>query len=347
MSNDAAQEAELASGHLDFLDGWRGMAIALLLIGHFFPLPGINLGTLGVNFFFVLSGWLMTRLLFVQRMPIDVFYRRRISRIVPAHLVFIGIVVLAFVLGGRAIDARETLAAVFFLNNYILPADGHAAMPFGHIWSLSVEEHAYVLLSLLAVLSRSTGLRGTWLVGAAAATCAGFAFGYSRVHAGQMLEFRDWLHTEVAAWGIFASGFLLLWLRSHRPRVLPAVAVPALVLLGMALHWWSVPPVVQKLAGVGALALAVNLLPQAPEWLRRALSARPLRLLGLWSFSLYLWQQPFYLWSGRPGAPAWLGLVLAFGAGISSYYLLERPVRRYLNRHWGRRPAKDMAAAPG
>ena len=70
----------------DYLDGWRGLAIVLLLADHFFPVPGINFGALGVNFFFVLSGWLMTHLLFVQLTPIDVFYRRRIARIVPAHL---------------------------------------------------------------------------------------------------------------------------------------------------------------------------------------------------------------------------------------------------------------------
>ena len=72
----------------DYLDGWRGLAIGILLIGHFFPVPGINLGAVGVNLFFVLSGWLMARLLFVQQVSSASFYRRRISRIFPAHFFF-------------------------------------------------------------------------------------------------------------------------------------------------------------------------------------------------------------------------------------------------------------------
>jgi peptidoglycan/LPS O-acetylase OafA/YrhL len=73
--------------HLDYLDGWRGLAITLLLMGHFHPIPEINFSAAGVNLFFVLSGLLMSKLLFVKAVPIPTFYQRRISRILPAFFV--------------------------------------------------------------------------------------------------------------------------------------------------------------------------------------------------------------------------------------------------------------------
>ncbi|TIX35964.1 MAG: acyltransferase, partial [Mesorhizobium sp.] len=74
---------------LAYLDGWRGLSIALVLIGHFFPVPGINLGVMGVEFFFVLSGRLMAEILFVERYPLKAFFKRRFSRIYPALLIFV------------------------------------------------------------------------------------------------------------------------------------------------------------------------------------------------------------------------------------------------------------------
>lgn len=322
--------------HLDYLDGWRGVAIGLLLVGHFLPVPGINLGTLGVNFFFVLSGYLMTGLLFVQHTPIDRFYRRRIARIVPAHLAFVLIVTLLMAVSGGVVSLPETLAAAFFVNNYVGSTPGHAVMPFGHIWSLSVEEHSYVLLSLLALATRKRIVSATLGLGVMALGCALIAVAYSWYFKGPQLQFDQWLHTEVAGYGIFVSGFMLLFLRYKNLQNLPRLTVPALVLLGMALHWWSVPIAVQKVFGVGALALALNLLGHAPALLRRVMAWTPLRYLGLWSFSLYVWQQPFYLWSRAGTMPTWLGLCLGFAAGLTSYYVLEQPARRYLNRTWGR-----------
>lgn len=341
MSSSSSLDAAATHRHVDALDGWRGVAIALLLIGHFFPVRGINLGHVGVNFFFVLSGLLMTRILFVQDTPLPVFYRRRIARILPAHLVFIALVLLFWLYDGRNLDMSEALAALFFVNNYVGADVAHQTLPFGHIWSLSVEEQSYIVLSLLALVARHRRWPGARALAAAALVCAGFACVYPLFYGPSHLAYHQWLHAEVAAWGIFVSGFILLALRGRRPRV-PAPAVPALVLAGVLLHWWSVPLPVQKLFGVGALALAVNLLPQAPGWVSAAFSLKPLRLLGLWSFSLYLWQQPFYAEAGMPRA---LGLLLALGAGLLSYYLVEAPMRRYLNRNWGSAPKARPAAA--
>jgi len=317
--------------HLSYLDGWRGLAILFLLIGHFFPVRGINLGHAGVNLFFVLSGFLMARVLFLDAMAIPTFYKRRSSRIFPAVFCFIALIVCSFIMLGKPVNWTATAAAAAFINNYFPNQPDAPLMPFGHIWSLCVEEHSYVLLSIVAVAARARLLYSTVAVGVLAALFAAAGIGYWLTYKGLYLNEARWIHSEVSAYGIFVSAFLLLAMNARKLPRSPLI-VPGLMALGFALHWWSVPAPVRTIFGVGAFALAVNLLKDAPRSIHLALSFRPLRQLGLWSFSIYLWQQPFYLFVLREEMSPWLGLALAAGAGICSFYLIENPSRIYLNR---------------
>ena len=332
-----------SSNHLAYLDGWRGLAIAFLLLGHFYPVPGINFGAVGVNLFFVLSGLLMGQLLFVKATPIPVFYRRRISRIVPAHTAFIGAVLIFFAVTNRPIGWTEAAAALMFVNNYFPVEPGETAMPFGHIWSLSVEEHSYILLSIVAMVCRKHNLNPKWIVGGLAACFAATGAWYWSHYNGMVLDFDKWLRSEVSAYGIFMSAFLLLLLAKHKVSRLQGMAAPAFLILGIGLHWWSIPAPIKLALGVGAMALGVNLLAGAPAWVTNFLSLKPLQMLGLWSFSIYLWQQPFYLAARKGSIPVIYAVVAAVTSGVLSYYFLERPVRRYLNRTWGQ-PGHTMDA---
>lgn len=321
--------------HLDYLDGWRGLAITFLLIGHFFPVPGINFGTVGVNLFFVLSGLLMARILFIKNVPIDVFYKRRISRIFPALAFFLLSIMLFYAVTERELNWAEFGTAAFLINNYFPGHPGNAVMPFGHVWSLSVEEHSYILLSAIAVASRKKIINARVATGACALLFGLIGGWYWLQHSGQEL-YRLWLHTEVSGFGIFASGFLLVWLHKRDIPRLPIVVYPALFALALAMHWWVVPHPIRTVIGVGALALLVNILVQAPLLIQKALSWLPLRQLGIWSYSIYVWQQPFYLYVHRDGMPTWIAFISAITAGITSFYLVEKPVRAYLNRAWTR-----------
>lgn len=321
--------------HVYYLDGWRGLAIALLLVGHFFAIDGINLGTLGVNLFFVLSGLLMARLLFVQEVPIDLFYKRRIARIFPAVMAFLLLLVLGYIIAGRKIDWLDVAAAAFFVNNYIEGTTGPWRMPLGHIWSLCVEEHSYIVLSLLAIAARRKLAQARTLVLAATVCIAGFSILYALMYSGATLNKLN-LHTEVAAFGIFASAAILLCLNGRTIPKLHAAVYICLAGFAVATHWWSVPAYVRTIAGVGALALTVNLLGAAPAWMHAMLSVAPLRQLGLWSFSLYVWQQPFYMYYRYYGMDRYVAFGLALACGIASYYLIEKPVRLWLNERWGR-----------
>lgn len=332
------------TAHFDYLDGWRGLAILLLLWGHFFPVPGISLGTIGVNFFFVLSGLLMGRLLFIKKVEIPQFYKRRIARIFPAFFVFLICVVSWYLATGREVNWREVFAAATFTTNYFMEPPALTKMPFGHIWSLSVEEHSYILLSVLAVLARRKIVSAGWSVAAFAVGMALIAITYRLLYEGRELGFHL-AHTEVSAFGIFLSVAILLYFQGRKIPSINFVVFSGMVIAGMLFNWWSIPVPVGLIGGFIVLALAINLLGQGPPVVQRMLSFYPLRQLGLWSYSLYLWQQPFYMAVHYEGLSPYVGVALGIVCGIVSYYLVEKPARLYLNRVWDKPARADLSAS--
>ena len=320
--------------HFDYLDGWRGCAILLLLVGHFFPIPGINFARVGVDLFFVLSGLLMCRLLFIKKVPIKVFYLRRIARIFPAFFFYVFLTLTYFFFTNQVIDLKETITASLFIYNYFLDQIGQPAMPFGHIWSLSVEEHTYLFLTGIAFVCRRQEWNARTFLSIAA--LISFLFGcYYWWRFGE--EFYSiWCRSEVASFGIIFSGALLLHFST---RAKPTLSLPKLLICVCGIvvfNWWSMPNLVKNFLAVGLIAFLLNNLENAPRIVRHILSIAPLRYLGLWSYSIYLWQQVFYLAHHRTNMPAWQALTFALIFGLCSYYFVENPARHYLNRRWNR-----------
>ena len=140
--------------HVAYLDGWRGVCIAFVLIGHLIPAVA-PLATVGVEMFFVLSGRLMAEILIFKRQPVRIFLKRRVARIIPATATFVvvtaAIMNATWWLAGRPLNWISPLGALFFFHNYIPPAA--VAPAFDHMWSLAVEEHSYLALALIALLT--------------------------------------------------------------------------------------------------------------------------------------------------------------------------------------------------
>ncbi|MDB5850154.1 MAG: acyltransferase [Rhodoferax sp.] len=190
--------------HVGYLDGWRGMALLFLLIGHFLPIPGINMGHVGVFLFFVLSGYLMSDLLFIKHTPIALFYKRRISRIFPALICYIACVLVYYAAMSKPIAWDEVFGAILFLNYPQLKAQ--IDMPtVGHIWSLSIEEHAYILLSFVAVAARSGKVKALWLITALAAACVLVTIALWPQRLGGTVGIFKWLQFEAFGFGLFLS----------------------------------------------------------------------------------------------------------------------------------------------
>jgi peptidoglycan/LPS O-acetylase OafA/YrhL len=320
-----------------YLDGWRGVAVLLVLYSHFFVGAG---GELGVALFFVLSGLLVSDLLFRRETGIATFFWRRATRILPTFWLYLAVVAwytarlqpVPYV-----VPLEEMLATLAFVRTYF-PADQSIwsnRWPVGHLWSLNVEEHAYLVLGMVAALLRATGAR--LLLRAVMLACVG-AMCLTIAHYARMppTGASPWiLRTECAALGLMASA----WIHASRP-----LATRVLIRQG---HWSIAPlalgagllcylPGAPYLAAPGLapllLAVAINYLDCAPPLLLRALALPPLRWFGLCSYSLYMWQQPFYKAMTLYGLPPAAALGMALTAGVAAFYGFEHPVRRYLNR---------------
>lgn len=341
---------------VSYLDGWRGLAIAAVLICHFDPHPWTGwLGQFGVQLFFVLSGYLISNLLFLKRESLKDFAVRRASRILPVFLLFLlAMVIYAenFQPAHYNVTVGELLATVTFLRSY-LPADLNIFArnwPIGHLWSLNVEEHSYLYLALAALVLRNGKSKYAApallvLTTAAIVTCTYY---YARHPPAAASDWR--LRSEVAALGLIASAALRVaverlgagW-RDAVPPWLP------LLTLAIAIACHATDAVRGGyLIGPLCLAFTLNFLHRAPALWLRLMSCRPLRWLGACSFSMYLWQQPFYhaALNGRVAAP--LALAAAVCAGALSFYCVENPARRFLNRAWSahRKAAHASPALP-
>jgi peptidoglycan/LPS O-acetylase OafA/YrhL len=335
-----------ARERLPWLDGWRGMAILLVLLGHFAPGAPRGLGGVGVDCFFVLSGRLMAEILIVRRTDLPTFFVRRASRILPALAVFV-LFLLPALLAAPAYESRgDTLlgaaGALSFFQNYI-PRE-HIVGMFEHTWSLAVEEHSYLILAFVALLTlRSRRAAGAAaLLFAAAAMLNGLRLGLLPAADG----FEYW-RTDVRAASVllsFAAWLAVEPLRgSVRGRAV-AWACPSFLALGLALEIApGVPDWLRFTAGTASLVVAVATLDVAAVRFRGLFEMRWLTWLGLVSYSLYLWQQPFYV-AVMSGMPLLVCLPIAFACAIWSHYRVERPARARINALFDARRAPRPTA---
>ncbi len=325
------------SQHIDYLDGWRGLAILVVLVAHFGHLESTNIGLFGVELFFVLSGLLMARILYEQRMPIAEFYRRRIARIFPLFYLFVFTILTVEWIRGAHVGWKEALSLSTFTRTYF----GYVfndPFPVHHLWSLNVEEHCYLLLALIAMSALLRRRAALVLITLSMLTFV--AIGLHHLLQGHA---RLYLYnTECAATALLLSaGYRLVHRRISVPSWTPVLA--------LALTPWFYLPTTPGATSVELaaqlavppflLAFAVNHLGASPSWFLNLLRARWLRLLGVISYSVYMWQQPLYLSSAR--FPWHSAVLCALLIGAASFYLYESPLRRWLNAHWAERAGAE------
>lgn len=341
-----AQPATAPLARIDYLDGWRGLAISLVLAAHFAGVNSVDAGRFGVDVFFVLSGLLMSRILFVERTPLSLFYKRRISRILPVFLLFAAVVYVGGYLRDRHFTGEEVLSTVAFLRTYlpVAPSIWDADVPVGHLWSLNVEEHCYVVLSLLAACIVSVRRNALALFTVAFVTLVAWLCYVRMADAPKNFELR----TECAATCLMLSaGYYLV--RDRFAGYVQGWMPPAALLLAALCYsrlaivpWWS-----SALVAPFCLAFAVNHLGRSARPFLAVFHWAPLRMLGTWSYSIYLWQQPFYEATkavapgdSQHGIPTGLALVAAMAVSLVSFYCFERPTRTWLNARLGSYPGR-------
>ncbi|MFM7272046.1 MAG: acyltransferase family protein [Actinomycetes bacterium] len=354
--------------HIRALDGVRGAAVIAVLLFHGGMLRG---GYLGVDLFFVLSGFLITSLLLAEgagtgRIALGPFWARRARRLLPAlFLVLAAVACYSAFLAEPNELARirgDFLATLGYVANWRFVVGGFdywtlftSPSPLAHTWSLAIEEQFYVLWPLvvlglgLLVARRSR----TW---AATVCIACLGLGAASVGTALVLWFttestvRIYYGTDTRIAAILMGAALAAWLIWRGPvrrdgARLALEASGAVAVLVLALCWWRLEGRALYAGGlllcsVCATAVIAAAAHPTPGPIARAFAWRPLVAAGLVSYGLYLWHWPVYvvLDARRTGLDRWpllaVRIAVTTACALASYHYVEQPIRQ---RRWSTR----------
>lgn len=384
--NDGSVRAEV--GNIETLEGLRGIAVLWVILFHYvvvrdgrFPDPWIALlaesgplqplirnGYLGVDLFFLITGFLLTlpwwRHAAEGRAAPNTreFYLRRMRRIVPAYYVQLALLFVLFVplLLGSDFIRRNLPFYVYNVGahatfmHYTTPLSSASLTINGALWSLALEMQYYLLLPLLAPLFVRMPWRMAALFVAAAVGWQWLARHGLQAPVAWMMEagaqwnpqeahIRQFLVTQLPGYlGHFAAGILCgrAWL-AWRERTPGRTAAPALALLGVVGMWWLLTertgllnPITRTFAILGALTMVmVGLVCRASPASRRILANKPLLFTGRVSYSAYLYHLPLLLtWNKYAPETGWLSLpvylIAVLAVAALSYRYVEQPFMR-------------------
>jgi peptidoglycan/LPS O-acetylase OafA/YrhL len=324
------------------IDGLRALAIAAVLAFHGYPavVPG---GFIGVDVFFVISGYLITGLierdLRQGRFSMLDFYRRRVRRIVPALLAVLAFCCLVswYVLTPVELawfGKSDGWSAVFLGNAFAASLGGYFDAwvypdPLGHLWSLAVEEQFYLVWPVLLVSAHRRQLTRRVLI---AVVGTSFAISIWTAVTAPTVHF---YYLSCRAWELGAGALIAVTMRTQgRAAGWIAALVGIALITGCSLFmsadqsfpgWWSLLPVLGAALVIAAgPGNAVN---------RQLLGSPVMTFVGRISYSLYLWHLPLLAFcrilAGRSLTALEVSGVLAaaFVAACSTYYLIENPIR--------------------
>ena len=368
----AAQGSRRAEAHKSLayrpaIDGLRAIAVVAVMIGHLNEefLPG---GWLGVDVFFVISGYLITSLLlrertFTGRVDLVGFWMARARRLLPALFLVLGAVLLAARFIGlparREAVSGDVLSTIFYVANWRMLVSDEAYFasianpsPLRHAWSLAVEEQYYLifppLLLLLLTLVRSRNRLALALTALATASAVLMGILYTP----GLEPTRVYYGTDTRAFELLigaVAGVLVLRSRGGRgpapiaartDAIARAAAPVALVLLLVTLVIGGSFPDVLFRGGLVVLCILVAVVViAAASWeatpVQTVLAWEPLRRIGLISYGLYLWHWPVivYVNQAMPSTSAliriYIQVVLSFVLAVLSYIFVESPIRHH------------------
>jgi peptidoglycan/LPS O-acetylase OafA/YrhL len=351
-------EAMQVLGKRRDIDGLRALAVIPVVLFHY-GFSGFSGGFVGVDVFFVISGYLITSIICREisagRFSFYGFWARRARRIIPAlSLVMAATLVAGWLLLppsdyaqlGRAVRYQ----AMFISNILFMHQDGYfdtasGVKPLLHTWSLAVEEQYYVIFPLLMVLITRYCRHWRWVL--FGLLVLSFALNVWAVHRQPGAAF---FLLPMRAWELLCGAMLAVIPRSERRLsswIYQAVSVAGLLAVVIAVTrldkntafpgWAALLPVLGATAMIWANG-------QSSTWVSQLLSTRLLVGVGLISYSLYLWHWPVYVYAnvasvdGVQSAEAVLWVALSVGLACLSWRFVERPFRekRLLA---GRKPA--------
>jgi peptidoglycan/LPS O-acetylase OafA/YrhL len=354
----AAEEFRTGTGRFDYLDGIRALAIGAVLSLHWLSWysPLLHGGSIGVDAFFVLSGFIITTMLWRSRGPAGVaagwwvFVKRRVMRLYPALL---GLVVGAIVLYAVVPDSPIS-PAVVARRGLLTLTQGSAiwaaqqsgsfwlptSHPFGQTWSLAIEWYFYLLWPVVVLVARARGLSARTLAIGSLVTAA-FLYGLAL----PLGDFWFYFGPSARFAELLVGAALALWFQSDRQpatrwrlgtaaSVVALAAIAAIVVFAPSAHSPLYRTVEVPAAALATVVLICAGYGNVGGPVHRLLGHHWLAAAGRYSYSLYLWHiVPILLlendWLGLP-RPA-LGLIVVVSAiilSVLSYRFLEQPFLR-------------------
>jgi len=284
------------------IQGLRAVAALLVTIYHAHLVPG---GFVGVDIFYVISGYLITGLIIREidktgRLDLNEFYQRRIKRLLPTSvfILFITAIVGFFVLPAITRDAlgRDLFAAAAYVSNYLFAWWENdyqnlnaTPSPFIHYWSLAVEEQFYVVWPIFILVLSRYGKRAI-LNGVAIVTGLSFMFSLYLTQAAPIWAFYS---LPTRAWEL-GVGALLLFIPDQylRNRYFPWVGAIALAIGTFSFNESTAFPGINALLPVIGTAILIATIPIWPRFFNDLSNNRLMQWLGAISYPLYLWHWP-------------------------------------------------------
>ncbi len=354
-------------GEIPSLDGLRALSILLVMCTHFIS-GKVFPGGLGVLVFFVISGFLITRLLLHEfkqtgTVRLGPFYARRLLRLYPVIIVYTAVVTgLAIERFGK-VSLGEICSALFYYANYYFEF-GRADSDFGYVpvsilWSLAIEEHFYIVFPLLLLLlARDVRLL---LAGMLVVMVAALGLRLHAAHAhpeyltSHFFYFRTEMRMDSLATGVLmaalcelrAGRFLLLW--ANRPAAVAGALAAVLFCLLFRDLWFRETLRYSILNLAVAVAIAAVLFSNRYPLANAALNSPVLVSVGRLSYSLYVWHLGIGFAVAPLGVPFWpkvaVLFLLSFLTAYLSYDFVEAPFMRLRHRFGSvKRQASPLSA---
>jgi peptidoglycan/LPS O-acetylase OafA/YrhL len=369
VSVTAEQSVELsrsdgmrASGQMmPALDGLRAISICLVLFAH----AGISRlfpGGLGVLIFFVISGFLISRLMIAEinetgTLSIRLFYARRILRLFPTLMLMIAIFTPLLIALGAIITTTQVLtAALYFANYYHLFIGYPNLSPFPTLWSLAVEEHFYIVFPFIvwAYRAKITNLLPWLFLGAFAVllwrfhlrdTCGGAAAPFFpcgiqnselRIYTGTDSIIDCILIGAIAAFGIERYPQIVSRIFVNLPAFWLGASVLLLTLVIRDSTFRETIRYTLQAASIAVIML--NVLFGKVFWLKWFLELPIMVTIGRWSYALYVYHfavltMVYMIRDGDDGFNGVIGLVCTFALAGPTYQFVEKPVRKLRRRY--------------
>lgn len=298
------------------LDGLRALA-ALAVVAFHARAPGFSGGYVGVDLFFVLSGYLITRLV-IEKPDITRFYLRRARRLLPTLLLFLLGYLLTFpLLFPEHSHFRDAILAALYLSDYTV-AFGGVPDYLRHTWSLSVEAHFYILCPFL-LIRMNPRIRTLVIIYLLATAWRWW--------------WPDWREAYYR-FDTHASGLILGCIIAKIRNLPKFPAWPGLLILSIAcVHFYWLSPTIKEHGWVIVeLGAAVAILGTPPTWL----SSASLTYIGKLSYGLYLWHYPIARIFRDAGDPWWVILAASLTCGLIMSAFSYHTVEAYFRRNAGR-----------